>query len=192
MSAGVTEKLFTVEEYHRMAEAGILRPGDRMELIEGKIIQMSAIGHRHFVSVMRAHTFLMETLERRILLSIQGPIRLSDWTEPEPDLVIFKPRADFYAQKRPTPADVFFIVEVSDTSLTYDQRIKLPRFAAAGIPEVWIEDLQNKLLLVHRDPAGDVYKTTMTLRAEDSISPLAFPDAVFRVEDLLGPDVGPE
>ena len=126
MSAGVTEKLFTVEEYHRMAEAGILRPGDRMELIEGKIIQMSAIGHRHFVSVMRAHTFLMETLERRILLSIQGPIRLSDWTEPEPDLVIFKPRADFYAQKRPTPADVFFIVEVSDTSLTYDQRIKLP------------------------------------------------------------------
>src|SRR6266581_4367665 len=127
----------SVEEYHRMAKAGILHEDDRS------------------------------------VVSPQNPVQLTDWTEPQPDLVVFKPRADFYAGKKPMPEDVLFTVEVADTSLSYDRKIKLPRYAAAGIPEVWIEDLKNNLLLVHRDPSGETYVTVVTLRACDSVFPLA-------------------
>ena len=154
MVTEVTRKLFTVEEYYRMAEAGILREQDRVELIDGEIIEMSSIGHRHAVCVIRANTMFIEAFGRRAVVSPQNPLQLSDWTEPQPDLVVCKPRADFYKAKKPTHDDVLFIVEVSDSSFSYDRNVKLPRFAAAGIPEVWIEDLQNDLLLVYRDPAG--------------------------------------
>jgi len=188
MRTDVTKKLFTVEEYHRMAEAGILHEDDRVELIDGEIIQMSAIGLRHMVCVNRANTLFIEAFGRRSVVSPQNPVQLTDWTEPQPDVVVFKPRADFYARKKPTPEDVLFTVEVADTSLSYDRKVKLPRFAAAGIPEVWIEDLKNNLLLVHRDPSGETYHTVLTLRAADSVSPLAFPDVSFRVDELLSTD----
>ena len=118
-------------------------------------------------------------------VSPQNPVRLSNWTEPQPDVVVFKPRADFYARKRPAPEDVLLALEVSDTTLRYDRNVKLPRFAAAGIPEVWIEDLSNDLLLVFRDTSGDNYSTSMTLQARDSVSPIAFPECRFSVGDLL-------
>ena len=186
MSTEVKERLFTVEEYHRMGEAGILHEDDRVELIDGKIIQMSPIGQRHAACVNRATTFFVERFGRRAVLSPQNPVQLTDWTEPQPDLVVLKPRADFYSGKRPVAKDVLFIVEVSDSSLAYDQEIKLPRFAAAGIPEVWIEDLQNDLLLVYRGLKGAKYTDTQTLRAGDAVSSVSLPDVSFRVADLLG------
>ena len=105
---------------------------------------------------------------------------------PQPDVVLFKPRADFYAAKKPTPEDVLLVVEVSDSTLSYDRKIKLPRYAAAGIPEFWIEDLKHDLLLVHREPAGNNYATLLTLHKGDSISVAAFPEVVFKVDDFLG------
>jgi Uma2 family endonuclease len=101
---------------------------------------------------------------------------------------VFKPRADFYAKKKPAPDDILFTVEVADTSLSYDRKTKLPRYAAAGIPEVWIEDLKNDLLHVYREPVGKTYNVALTLHAGDSVSPLPFPDASFRVEELLSTD----
>ena len=159
---------------------------ERVELIDGEIIEMSPTGHRHAVCVSRATTMFIEAFGRRVVVGPQNPLQLSDWTEPQPDLVVFKPRADFYSAKKPTPDDVLFTVEVSDTSLRFDRNVKLPRYAAAGIPEVWIEDLQNNLLLVYRDPTGKEYRTAFNLRPSDTVEPIAFPDVNFRIEDLLG------
>jgi Uma2 family endonuclease len=188
MEAEVTKRLFTVDEYYRLAEAGILRPRERVELIDGEIIQMSPIGGRHCVCVARANTLFIKAFGDGAVMSAQSPLRLNDWTEPEPDVVVFKGRADFYAKKRPTPKDVLFIVEVSDTTLSYDQKIKLPRYAAAGIPEVWIEDLKNEVLHVYRDLSGKTYKSVQMLHPGDSVSPVAFPDITFQVDELLTTD----
>ena len=189
MRTEITKKLFTVDEYHRMGEAGIFGPEERVELIDGEIIQMSPIGHRHMVCVNRANTMFIVAFGRRAVVSPQNPVQLSDWTEPQPDLVVFKPRSDFYAAKKPTPDDVLFAVEVADTTLRFDRNVKVPRFAAAGIPEVWIEDLKKELLLVYRDPRGDNYATSLTLRRADSVSPVAFPDIRFSIDDLFGEPV---
>jgi Uma2 family endonuclease len=186
MQTEITKKRFTVDEYHRMGEAGIFGPEERVELIDGEIIQMSPIGHRHMVCVNVANTLFIEAFGRRAIVSPQNPVQLSDWTEPQPDLVVFKPRIDFYAGKKPTPEDVLFAVEVSQTTLRLDRKVKLPLFAAAGIPEVWIEDLNQDLLLVFRNPRTDSYSASMTLQRSDSVSPMSFPDVRFSVDELLG------
>jgi Uma2 family endonuclease len=116
-----------------------------------------------------------------------APVRLNAWTEPEPDIVVLKPRKDFYLKKRATLDDVLFIVEVAETSLRFDQKVKLPRYVAV-IPEIWIVDVQNELIHVNRELAGQAYKTVLRLLPGDSISPLAFPDTNFRVGELLGTD----
>ena len=186
MVSEIARKLFTVDEYHKMGQAGILREHDRVELIDGEIIEMNPVGHPHWVCVNRATAVFTRSFGDRAIVSIQNPVRLSDWTEPQPDAVIFKPRRDFYAGKKPTTEDVLFIVEVADSSLAYDSEAKVSRYARAGIPEVWIEDLGNEVLLVYRNPSGDNYRTVLTLRRGESIAPLAFRDVLIENEDLLG------
>lgn len=187
METEVIKKRFTVDEYHRMGEAGIFGPEERVELIDGEIIQMSPIGPRHAGRVNRANAALLRALGDRAVLSPQNPVQLSDWTEPQPDIVAFKPRSDFYEHKRPTPEDVLWLMEVSDTTLRFDLKVKLPYFAAAGIPEVWIQDVNAEVLHVFREPSGKEYATSMRLKRGDSISPLAFPDIRLSLDDLLGP-----
>lgn len=186
MQAEVTKKLFTVDEYYRMVEAGILSERDRVELIEGEIIEMSPFGHRHVVCVDRATHILNTALNRRALITVQNPLRLNRYNEPQPDVVVMKWRDDYYASKLHTPEDTLFVLEVSDTSLRYDTKIKLPIYAEAGVLELWIQNLQENVLLVCRDPAGRKYNTRLTLSRGETISPLAFPDVSFRIEDLLG------
>lgn len=186
MGVEVTRKLFTVDEYYKMGEAGILTEDDRVELIDGEIIEMSPIGHRHLGCVNRANKLFVECFGDRAVVSPQNPILLSVWTEPQPDLVVLKPRNDFYGSKKPEPADALLVVEIADTSLSHDRDVKLPRYAAAGVPEVWIEDLKNEKLLVYRDPTEKGYLTALALQGGDSVSPLSFPEVMFSVEDLLG------
>jgi Uma2 family endonuclease len=186
MLTDITKRLFTVDEYYRMADAGILTESDRVELIDGEIIEMSPIGARHANCVLRAGTLFTRTLGEKALVSVQNPLRLTRYTEPQPDIVVLKPRADFYGRTRYRPGDALLVVEVAETTLRYDRNVKLPRYAAAGIAEVWIEDLRNNLLLVYRKPAGNRFKTELTFHRDDFVSPLAFPEAIFRVEDLLG------
>ena len=186
METEVTKKLFSVHEYYRMADAGILTADDRVELIDGEIIQMSPTGNRHNACVNRANMFFTEAFRRSAIVSNQSPLRLSNYTEPVPDVIVLKPVPDFYASRECTPEDVFFMVEISDTTLRYDKNIKLPRYAAAGVAEVWIEDLKNDLILVYRNPAEKAFKTSLVLHRGDSISPLAFPKVTFKVSDLLG------
>ncbi len=186
MHVEVTKKLFTVDEYYQMAEAGILGPEDRVELIDGEIIQMSPIGHRHAGCVNRATHLLVTGLAGRAVVSIQNPVQLNNYTEPEPDVLVLKPRTDYYASKKVRAEDALLILEVADTTLRYDRDIKVPRYAAAGVPEAWIENLSADELLVFRNPSSDGYATSITLHRGDSISPVAFPDLVFKVEELLG------
>ena len=186
MGVEVTKKLFTVDDYYRMAEAGIFTEDDRVELIDGEFIQMSAIGRRHLGCVNCANTLFVQSFGQRAVVSPQNPILLSMWTEPQPDLVVLKPRKDFYRSKKPEPADALLVVEVADTSLLYDRDVKLPRYAAAGVPEVWIEDLKKEQLLVYRNPAEKGYTVSLALQRGESISPLAFPDVTFTIEELLG------
>ena len=186
MQADVTKKRFTVDEYYRMAEAGILKPEDRVELIDGEIIQMSPIGNEHAGCVNRVTDFFTNLFRGKAIVTIQNPVRLNKYNEPQPDLVLAKPRADYYASKHPTVEDVFLLLEVADTTLRKDRNVKLPIYAELGIPEVWIEDLQHDEILIFRNPSGQRYSTSLTLRRGNSLSVSAFPDIIFKVEDLLG------
>ena len=188
METEITKKLFTVQEYHRMAMAGILHEDDRLELIDGEVIEMSPIGHRHFVCVTRASALFRGAFENKVLISVQGPLRLDSRTEVQPDIVLFKPRSDFYAAKIPNAADVLLVVEVSDTTLATDQKVKLPKYASAGITEYWIADLQHDLLHVYRHLQGQRYTAILSLRPGESVSLLSRPDFKFRVDELLTTD----
>jgi Uma2 family endonuclease len=187
MQSETIKKLFTVREYHRMGEVGILGPEDRTELIDGEVIRMSPTGHRHAMCVTRAiHAFAV-ALSGKALVNTQNPLVLNDYSEPQPDLVLLKYRSDFYKSKQYVgPEDALLVLEVSDTTLRFDLTIKLPRYAVAGVPELWIENLIADELLVFREPTGEAYTTNLTLKRGESVSLAAFPEVLFKVEDLLG------
>lgn len=186
MDVEVTKKLFTVDEYYQMADAGILGPEDRVELIDGEIIQMSPISDRHAACVNRANHLFVTSFGVRAVVSVQNPIQLNNYTEPEPDILVLKPRSDYYASKKVRAEDALLVVEVAHKTLRYDRYIKVPRYAAAGVPEVWIENLSADELLVYRDPGPDGYALSFPLHRGDSVTPVTFPDVVFKVEELLG------
>jgi Uma2 family endonuclease len=186
MRVETPKKLFTVDDYHRMAEVGILGPEDRVELIEGEIVQVSPIGSRHAATVDGITEMFVPAFLKRAIVRVQGPVRLSNFTEPEPDVILLRYRPDRYKTAMAGPDDTLLVAEVSDTSLRYDQQVKLPIYAAARIPEVWIVNLQDDTLLVFRNPAGRTYATEFALRRGEAISVAAFPETVFQVDEILG------
>jgi Uma2 family endonuclease len=125
------------------------------------------------------------TFQDRVVVSVQHPLRLSKYTEPEPDVVLLKPRSDYYASKTPAADDPFLVIEVADTTLAYDRKVKVPRYAAAAVPEVWIVNLRDDVLLVYRNVVGGTYTESLTLLRGESISPSLLSDVVIRVEDLF-------
>jgi len=186
MTLTPTRRRFTVHDYEQMARAGVLAEDDRVELIDGEIIQMSPIGSRHFAAVARLSKRFEQRFGDAALVVAQSPVRLSEHNEPEPDLALLQPRPDFYAGALPTAADVFLLVEVADTSLEYDRRTKLPLYARHNIPEVWVVDLNTDTILVSRDPTPSGYRTSWTVGRGDRIAPLAFPERELDGVELLG------
>jgi Uma2 family endonuclease len=186
MRTEITKRLFTVDDYYRMAEAGILRDDDRVELINGEIVEMSPIGNRHAGCVNRASHVFMTGLGDKVVVAVQNPVHLNNYNEPQPDIVVAKPKADFYSSRHPSPDDVLLMIEVADTTLRKDRNLKLPVYAALGIREVWIEDLKHNVILVCRDLADKKYSTPLSFRRGESLSPSAFPELVVAVDDLLG------
>jgi Uma2 family endonuclease len=180
-----TRRHFSVDEYYRMAEAGILHEDDRVELIDGEIFKMAPIGSRHAASVRNLTEWLIMRLGARAIVSTQSPVSLSTEFEPEPDVAVLRPQPERYASAHPGPTDVILLVEVADTSLAYDREFKLPRYAESAIPEVWIVDLAGKRVLVYRRPSDSTYSEAAVAKPGDSIVPLAFPDLVLPVNDLL-------
>jgi Uma2 family endonuclease len=152
-----------------MARAGILRPGDRVELIEGEIIDMAPIGSRHAAAVKRIARALDRSIGEGAIVSVQNPVRLDQFSEPQPDIALLRPRADFYAGAHPGAADVLLIVEVADSSLGYDRDNKLPLYAHHGIPEVWLVDVENRNFTVYREPQPDGYAHSHALESLDCV-----------------------
>jgi Uma2 family endonuclease len=186
MSVQAARRYFTVDEYHRMGEAGIFSEDDRVELIEGEILKMSPIGSHHAATVNRLNRQLNIVLGNRAVVSVQNPIVLNDLSEPQPDLAVVKPRADFYAQAHPTAGDALLVIEVADTTAAYDRDIKLPAYARSGVPEVWIIDLPADIIESHANPAGGIYQNTRPYRRGETLAPIAFPDCEIEVATILG------
>jgi len=184
MPMEATRKLFTVDEYYKLAEIGVLSVCVRTELIEGEILEMSPMGTSHAASIARATELFVLSLRGKADVRVQLPLRLSLHSEPEPDVCIVKPRLDRYGTHHPGPDDVLLVLEISDSSLRYDRDVKLPIYAAAGVAEVWIEDLPNQTLHVFREPHGSGYTTALQFRSDESVSPLAFPEIAFTVSAL--------
>jgi Uma2 family endonuclease len=186
MAIAVTHRRFTVHEYHRMAEAGIIGEDERVELIEGEIVAMAPIGRRHVSCVARlTHLFARGVGDRAVVL-VQSPIRLTDDAEPQPDLAILHPREDFYNQEAAGPHDALLIIEVADTSARYDRQVKVPLYAQAGIPEVWLVDLTTDGVTIYREPEPEGYAQVRLATGSDALSPLAFPEFVLTVDRVLG------
>ena len=160
----------SVGAYHQMAEEGILSPQDRVELIDGEIIDGAPIGKLHASVVDRLARGLFAGVVERAIVRVQGPLRLSEDSEPEPDFSLLKPRRDFYRDAPPTAADVLLVIEVSDSTQRYDRRIKVPLYARHDVPEVWVIDLENSLVHLHRNPGGGTYADISSTQRPGSMS----------------------
>lgn len=169
-----------------MGEAGILLPDERTELIEGEIILMAPIGSRHVASVNTLTEWAILGVHGRAIVSVQNPVRLSQGSEPQPDVALLRPRPDRYHGSLPGPEDVLLMIEVADTSLGYDTDRKLPLYAAAGIPETWIWDINTRRMHVYRAPRGRRYRDVATVDSDGPVSPIAFPDLTLRLAELFG------
>ncbi|PDW05020.1 Uma2 family endonuclease [Candidatus Viridilinea mediisalina] len=157
MSIAMTRHLFTVQEYARIREAGILTEDDRVELLDGEIYVMSPIGPLHVSIINKLNKILMNQVGDNGIISIQNPIQLSDYSEPQPDITILSPREDFYTSALPTPDDVLLIIEIADSSIDYDRDEKLPRYARAQISEVWIVDVHKSVIEQYTQPLQGEY-----------------------------------
>jgi Uma2 family endonuclease len=178
-------RLWTVEEYHRMAEAGIFGADERVELLEGKIIWMIAKGTAHRSAVGRTDYLLKNRLANRAWVSIQDPVKLNERSEPEPDVAVVKIDPLDYADHHPTPAEVYLIIEVADSSLKLDCETKSKAYSKAGITDYWVLDVVSRQLHVFRQPTEDGYQSEEIFGSDRTISPLEFPDLQIGVFEML-------
>jgi Uma2 family endonuclease len=176
---------FSVRDYYRMAETGVLRADARVELLGGRIIDMSPIGPFHAGLVKRLTRVFNLRAKGRWTVSTQDPLHLDDYSEPEPDIMLLKPATDDYTSHHPEPSDVFLLIEVSDTTLEYDREEKLPAYGRASVPEVWIVNLNERTIEIYRDPGFTGYNGKAILRPGDQATPQAFPDLAVDIAELL-------
>ena len=179
-------RLFTVDEYERMVEIGILTRQDHVELIHGEIVEMTPISQAHFAAVTALNALFVERLGRRAVVGPSGSLRASPHSMPEPDLMLLVPRADFYREAPIRPEDVLLVIEVADTSLRYDREVKVPLYASAGVREYWIVDIAGHRVEIYRGPAAARYLRVGHAGPGMPFAPEAFPDAVLTVADILG------
>ena len=175
MAREISKRLFTVHEYHRMVDAGILREGDRVELIHGEVITMSPISPRHNAAILRANHSLMSAL-----LAV-----VRSHAEPQPDLYLLRPKDDFYASRHAGPADIFLIIEVADSTLEYDQDVKMHLYADTLVPEYWIANLRDDLVIAYSDIEGDTYRTVRQFRRGETLTLELLPECRIPVDVLL-------
>lgn len=178
---------FTTEEYQLMGKANIFHPEARLELISGEIIAMSPIGLKHSVIINRLTHFLVKHIDDMGVISVQNSLRISDYSEPQPDIVILKPRDDFYAGKFPQAEDVLLLIEVADSSLQYDRTTKLTLYAEYGILEYWIANLERDIIEIYRQPQNKSYlKQSLIDTAGIPFAPIAFPEMTMTLKEIYG------
>lgn len=184
MSTQLDKRLFDVDEYYRMARTGVLKPEDRVELIEGEIVRMSPIGP-HAACVSRLDHVLQNLPNLKAIISVQNPLRLSQFSELMPDLAILKDRKDFYAGRHPGPADVYLVIEVSDTCLSSDRKIKVPLYARSGISEAWLVLLSKKIVVQCLDPFEGGYRESRKYSLGEVIASPSCPQVSLKLDDVF-------
>jgi len=185
MVAEAKPKLFSVEDYHRMGEAGILAEDDRLELVDGEVVEMSPIGGQHMNCVNLLNRFLSRHCGDDVVVSVQNPIRLGDRSEPQPDIALIRWGAKANRLTVPGPSQVLLVIEVSDTTLPYDRDVKLPLYAGAGIPEAWIFDLQGGAIVRHTEPVGDAFCLAGRAGKGQQLQSIILPGLTLCVDDYF-------
>jgi len=185
MTVATDLRSLSVQDYHRMVAAGILAADERVELIEGQLYTMAAKGTAHSAAVTRIDRVLSRLLAGRALLRFQDPVQLSDLSEPEPDVAVVHLDPLDYEDHHPTPGEIFWLIEVADSTLRRDRDLKVPVYGRSGIAEYWILDVQERCLYVFRQPEVGGYGVEQKLYEGDAIAPLAFPDCEVAVQDFL-------
>lgn len=180
----ITRVRFTADQYQRMGEVGILHEDDRVELIRGEIVEMAAIGLRHVYCVSDLDRLIQVAVGEEALVLVQSPFRLANDSEPQPDITVVRRSVDRSAL--PTPRDVLIVMEVSDSSLAYDRRVKLPLYGAAGIPEAWIFDLTGNRIERHTEPYENGYRTVVVAGRGEKIASLTVPAVTLDVDGVFG------
>ncbi len=186
MSIQLVKKRFTTEQYHQMGKVGIFKENDRVELLEGEIVEMSPIGRRHTACVNRFTQLFSQLLGKKVIVSVQNPIILNNFSEPQPDISLLKPRTDFYESGHPQAPDILLVVEVADTTIDYDRDVKIPLYANNGICEVWLVDIVEQTLTVYRQPTSDGYREVLILHRGESLFLQSFPEIILTVDEILG------
>jgi Uma2 family endonuclease len=181
----VARRLFTVEEYHRMGDAGILAEDERIELIDGEIVQMAPIGTPHIGCVINATRLFITRLGDRAVVSPQNPVVILPRSEPQPDVVLLRPPTVSYSRERPASEHVLLAVEVADTTVRFDRFVKGRLYARAGIPEFWLCLVADGTIEVYRGPSADGYAGVTRHGPGQMVSPLAFSDITFAVSDFF-------
>lgn len=169
LPAEVKRHRFTVQEYHGMVDAGLLAEDDRVELIDGEIVEMTPIGARHLACVVTLTHLLIEASGGKYFVSVQNPILLDEGNEPQPDLSLLRMRPDPAAESLPGPDDVLLVVEVSDATLSYDRNVKLPRYARSGVPEVWLVNLEARKVEIHSEPSSQSYRSSRVVGSGEQV-----------------------
>lgn len=185
MPVMLARRRFSADEYHRMANVGILSAQDRVELIDGEIVAMTPIGARHNACVNRANRALVRAAGDDAIVQCQGSVWLDRFSEPEPDLVLLRPRADFYSSSLPGPSDILLIVEIADASIDYDRQVKAALYAVSQVGEYWLADLTENVLWRHCSPEGGVYQRVDAFGRGQSIAPRLLPACVVPVDVFL-------
>ena len=186
MSVQLQKHYFNVDEYYRISQAGVFSEDDRVELIEGEVVEMSPIGSTHQGCVDELSSLITQELGEAVIVRVQGPIHIDDYSEPQPDISLLKPRADFYRRSHPTPSDVLLGIEVADTSAEYDRNVKLPLYARAGIPEAWLVLLPKDLIEVHSEPKNGKYQKVRRLKRGKTVTSATINGLTLKVDDILG------
>jgi len=186
MAARLLPGPFTVNAYHRLAELGVLDEDDRVELLDGQIVEMTPIGGAHAACVIRLTDLLSRRSGRDASVSVQNPVVLAERWEPQPDLAVLRRPGGVAGAWLPTSQDVLLVIEVADTSLERDRDVKIPRYATAGIPEAWLVDLAADAISVHRGPGRDGYSDIVTVTRGETLRPFLLPEAAIAADEILG------
>jgi Uma2 family endonuclease len=187
MAVGLIKRPLTVEQFNRMIASGIIPENDRVELVDGDIVEMAPIGVRHASYVSRVVDVLHGVVPAEMMVWVQNPVELSPLTRVEPDVTLVRRRADYYVSRLPRPEDILLVVEVADTSLEADRAVKIPAYAKASVPEAWLVDAATNRIEVFRTPSAEGYRERRVVAPGDELSLVALPGIPFSSRTIIGP-----
>lgn len=185
MNAQPIRKLFTVSEYDQLTDTGFFAGKKRVELIEGELIEKMTQGDQHISCINRLNMFFAPALAGKAIVSVQNAVVIDAYSAPEPDVAILRFRDDFYSTGKARPEDILLAIEVSDSTASFDRRVKMPMYARAGLAEAWLVNLPRKVLEVHREPKNGKYEIVQKLGRSETISPLGFSNLKLKIADLI-------